>query len=132
MGYGVGQKYKWFSLCYWLNPVGHTLAASHYVPLHFGVFLVLYRNMLTKTVKSKIVSAHQTHKTDTGSAPVQIGVLSRQIDELTAHLKHNPKDNHSRRGLLGMVNHRRKLLAYLSRKQPEVYAKLIKKLGLKK
>jgi small subunit ribosomal protein S15 len=88
--------------------------------------------MLSKNVKSKIISAHQTHKSDTGSAQVQIGVLSRQIDELAGHLKKNPKDNHSRRGLLSMVNQRRKLLAYLSRKEPEHYAKLIKKLGLKK
>ncbi len=88
--------------------------------------------MLTKLVKSRIISAHQTHKSDTGSASVQVGVLSRQIDELTGHLKKNPKDNHSRRGLLAMVNQRRKLLAYMSRKEPEVYSKLIKKLGLKK
>ncbi|MEN9342263.1 MAG: ribosomal protein small subunit ribosomal protein [Candidatus Parcubacteria bacterium] len=88
--------------------------------------------MLSKNVKSKIIGAHQTHKSDTGSAQVQIGVLSRQIDELAGHLKKNPKDNHSRRGLLSMVNQRRKLLAYLSRKEPEHYAKLIKKLGLKK
>ncbi|MEK7181179.1 MAG: 30S ribosomal protein S15 [Patescibacteria group bacterium] len=88
--------------------------------------------MLTKRVKSKIVSEHQTHDKDTGSAQVQVGTLSRQIEELAKHLKKNPKDNHSRRGLLKMVSKRRKLLDYLKRREPENYAKVVKKLGLKK
>jgi small subunit ribosomal protein S15 len=88
--------------------------------------------MLTKTLKTRIVNEHQRHKTDTGSAEVQVGVLSRQIEELTKHLKKHAKDNHSRRGLLKMVSQRRKLLAYLSAKQPKIYEKIIKKLGLKK
>lgn len=88
--------------------------------------------MLTKRVKSKIISAHQKHEKDTGSADVQIAVLSRQVEELAAHLKKNPKDNHSRRGLLKMVSHRRKLLSYLRKKEPAVYEKLIKKLDLKR
>lgn len=88
--------------------------------------------MLTKRVKSKIVSEYQTHEKDTGSAAVQIAVLSRQIDELASHLKKNPKDNHSRRGLLGMVSHRRRLLAYLKKSAPKEYEKITKKLDLKK
>jgi small subunit ribosomal protein S15 len=59
-------------------------------------------------------------------------MLSRQIEELAKHLKKNPKDHHSRRGLLKMVGHRRRLLSYLKKKQPATYEKLIKKLDLKK
>ena len=88
--------------------------------------------MLSKRVKSGIVSEHRRHEKDTGSAEVQIAMLSRQVEELTGHLKRNPKDNHSRRGLLKMVSQRRKLLAYLQKRQPTTYYKLIKKLELKK
>ncbi len=88
--------------------------------------------MLTKNVKTRIISAHRSHDTDTGSAAVQVAMLSRRIDELTKHLKTNKKDNHSRRGLLQMVSQRRKLLAYLSKNEPKSYERTIKKLGLKK
>jgi small subunit ribosomal protein S15 len=88
--------------------------------------------MLSKPLKGKIVREHQRHGTDTGSAEVQVGVLSRRIDELARHLKKNQKDHHSRRGLLQLVSKRRRLLGYLSRKKPEAHEKLIKKLGLKK
>lgn len=88
--------------------------------------------MLSKTLKSRIIGETQRHKSDTGSAEVQVAVLSRQIDQLTKHLKGNPKDNHSRRGLLKMVSQRRRLLSYLSEKEPKSYEKLTKKLGLKK
>lgn len=87
---------------------------------------------LTKRVKSKIASEFAKHEKDTGSAEVQIALLSRQIEELTKHLKKNPKDNHSRRGLLKMVSRRRKFLEYLRKREPEKYAKVVKKLGLKK
>jgi small subunit ribosomal protein S15 len=100
--------------------------------LHFSSSFVKVFSMLSKTVKSRIVTEHQAHKTDTGSAQVQVAVLSRRIDELTRHLKKNAKDNHSRRGLLKMVSQRRKLLAYLGEKEPKTYEKLTKKLGLKK
>jgi small subunit ribosomal protein S15 len=88
--------------------------------------------MLTKRVKSRIIGEHKAHDKDTGSAGVQIAMVSRQIDELATHLKKNPKDNHSRRGLLKMVSKRRKLLTYLKKTEPSVYEKLIKKLELKK
>lgn len=88
--------------------------------------------MLTKRVKSKIIKEHQKHESDTGSAQVQVAAISRQIDELAAHLKKHPKDNHSRRGLLKMVSHRRRLLNYLKKKEPKDYEKLLKKLELKK
>lgn len=88
--------------------------------------------MLTKRVKSKIAGDLGHHDKDTGSASVQIGILSRQIEELTGHLKKNPKDNHSRRGLLKMVSQRRKLMEYLKKTEPARYEKLAKKLDLKK
>jgi len=91
-----------------------------------------YCLMLSKRTKTKVISEHGAHEKDTGSASVQIGVLSRQIDELTSHLKKHPKDNHSRRGLLKMVSQRRKLLGYMKKRQPEKYEKLLKKLDLKK
>jgi small subunit ribosomal protein S15 len=88
--------------------------------------------MLTKRVKSRIAGEFQKHEKDTGSADVQVALVSRQIDELAAHLKKNPKDNHSRRGLLKMVSSRRKLLTYLKKKEPSAYEKIIKKLDLKR
>jgi len=88
--------------------------------------------MLTKRVKANIIGAHRKHEKDTGSAEVQIGMLSRRIEELTAHLKKNPKDNHSRRGLLKIVSHRRKLLGYVAKKDPAGHKKLLKKLELDK
>ena len=87
--------------------------------------------MLTTTLKKRIIKEHATTDKDTGSVPVQVAVITRQIDELTKHLKKNPKDNHSRRGLLMMVGKRRRLLAYLEKKQPKTYKSLLKKLGLK-
>jgi len=88
--------------------------------------------MLTKRVKAHIIGDNKKHDKDTGSAEVQTAVLSREIDELATHLKKNPKDNHSRRGLLKMVSRRRKLLAYLKKSEPSSYEKLIKKLDLKR
>ena len=88
--------------------------------------------MLKKRTKQNIIKEHARHDKDTGSAEVQTAVLSRQIDELTKHLKKNPKDNHSRRGLLKMVSHRRRLLGYLKGSDVKAYEKLIKKLDLKK
>lgn len=88
--------------------------------------------MLTKRIKSRIIGENKKHDKDTGSAGVQIAVISREIDELATHLKKNPKDNHSRRGLLKMVSKRRKLSAYMKKNEPATYDKLIKKLELKK
>jgi len=88
--------------------------------------------MLSKTSKQTIIEDNRTHKTDTGSAEVQIAMLSTRIKDLTEHLKVNKKDQGSRRGLLQMVSQRRRLLSYLSATKPTSYAKLIKKLGLKR
>ena len=88
--------------------------------------------MLTKRTKVNISGDFGVHEKDTGSANVQVALLSRSIEELTKHLKKNPKDQHSRRGLLKMVSQRRRFLDYLKKKQPVSYEKLIKKLDLKK
>ncbi len=87
--------------------------------------------MLTSRKKKIIIKEHGAHETDTGSAAVQVGILTKRIEELTGHLKKNPKDNHSRRGLLLMVGKRRRLLKYLEKTDPKSYNSLIKKLGLK-
>jgi len=88
--------------------------------------------MISTRVKSKVIKEAQVHDKDTGSAEVQVSILSRRIDELTSHLKKNQKDNHSRRGLISMVSKRRKLLGYLSVNSPKSHDSLVKKLGLKK
>lgn len=88
--------------------------------------------MLTKRVKSRVIKEHQAHEKDTGSAQVQVAVLTRRIDELAEHLKKNQKDHHSRRGLLKLVGKRRRFLAYLKKNDSKVYEKTIKKLELKK
>ena len=74
---------------------------------------------------------YATHEGDTGSPEVQIAVLTTRINELTAHLKVHKKDNHSRRGLLKMVGHRRNLLSYLYKKDINRYRALIAKLGIR-
>ncbi|MBI2591237.1 MAG: 30S ribosomal protein S15 [Candidatus Brennerbacteria bacterium] len=87
--------------------------------------------MLTTRKKQNVIKETQKHKTDTGSAEVQIGILSKRIDELTGHLKKHAKDNHSRRGLLQMVSKRRRLIAYLKSHDEKSYLKIAKKLNLK-
>jgi len=82
--------------------------------------------------KEKTISKYRLHNKDTGSSEVQIAILTEEIKELTKHLKKNPKDNHSRRGLLKMVSKRKSLLDYLKKKNEKGYVSLIKKLGLKK
>ena len=88
--------------------------------------------MLRTKQKSKIIKEHKIHDTDTGSVEVQVAILSKGIDDLAKHLKKHPKDNHSRRGLLGMVGRRKKHLDYLAKTNPKKHAGLVKKLGLKK
>lgn len=88
--------------------------------------------MLSSRKKQNVIKEHQLHDKDTGSANVQVAVLSRRIDELTGHLKKNAKDQHSRRGLLMMVSQRRRLLKYLEKDDAKGYAAIIRKLGLKK
>lgn len=88
--------------------------------------------MLKKKEKEKILKKYQIHKSDTGSAQVQIALLSEQIKKLSEHLKKHKKDIHSKRGLLKMVMKRKKLLNYLKENEPQNYKEIIKKLGLRK
>lgn len=81
--------------------------------------------------KDKIIKKYKTHTGDTGSPEVQIALFTEKIDELAKHLKRNRKDHHSRRGLLGMVSKRKRLLTYLKRTDEKRYLKISKKLGLK-
>ena len=87
---------------------------------------------MMKDTKQSIIEANKVHEKDTGSPEVQIALLTSRIQNLTEHLKKNDKDHHSRRGLLKMVGHRRKLLAYLQKKDIERYRAIIEKLGLRK
>ena len=82
--------------------------------------------------KRDIVKDFGHNNKDTGSTEVQVALLTKKINELSEHFKIHKKDHHSRRGLLGMINNRRKLLKYLKGKNEEGYQKLIKKLGLRK
>ena len=88
--------------------------------------------MMRKEEKTEVIEQNRLHETDTGSAEVQIAILTARIAELTEHLKSNQKDHHSRRGLLKMVGQRRGLLAYLKKIDIERYRALIEKLGLRK
>lgn len=87
---------------------------------------------LAKETKEKIVSDFRTHDSDTGSAQVQIALLSKRINELTDHFKTHKKDNHSRRGLLKMVSQRRSMLDYLKRTDIERYHEVVSRLGLRR
>jgi len=82
--------------------------------------------------KEEIIREFQIHEGDTGSAEVQIALLTARIKHLTEHLKKHPKDFHSRRGLMKLVGRRRKILKYLRSKNPESYKEVIQKLGLRK
>jgi small subunit ribosomal protein S15 len=87
---------------------------------------------LTKTQKSDIITEHRRSDADTGSAEVQIAVLSKRISDLTEHLKLHKKDHASRRGLLMLVGRRRRLLEYLRREDVERYRGIVAKLGLRR
>ena len=87
---------------------------------------------LKRTSKKKLIEKHRTHKQDTGSPQVQVAILTKSIDLLTKHLHEHKKDNSARRGLLGMVAQRRKLLTYLRMNKPTEYQDVLEKHGLKK
>jgi small subunit ribosomal protein S15 len=88
--------------------------------------------MLSKRIKENTIKKTQRHDSDTGSPEAQVALLTRQIEELSTHLRKHKKDFHSRRGLLQMVADRRKHLKYLQKKDASAYEALIEKLGLKR
>jgi small subunit ribosomal protein S15 len=87
---------------------------------------------LSPDQKQPIVADYRLNESDTGSAPVQIALLTERINELTEHLKANIKDHHSRRGLLMMVGKRKRLLEYVRRQDVAAYRALIERLGLRR
>jgi len=86
---------------------------------------------ITAEKKQELIKKFALHETDTGSPEVQIAILTERIRNLTEHIKANKKDLHSRRGLIGMVNKRRKLLNYLKRESEERYRKIIEALNIR-
>ena len=87
---------------------------------------------LTQQRKQELMAEYQVHETDTGSADLQIAVLTERINKLTAHLKQNKKDHSSRRGLLKMIGRRKGLLAYIQKRDYERYQNLIARLGIRR
>jgi small subunit ribosomal protein S15 len=86
---------------------------------------------LTQERKQEIMSVHQRHATDTGSADLQVAMLTDRINNLSLHLKTNKKDHASRRGLLTMISKRKRLLAYIQKEELSRYQALIAKLGIR-
>ena len=95
-------------------------------------FLKGEETMLNKETKTNLIKEYAVHEGDTGSPEVQIAILSKRISELTEHLKKNPKDNHSRRGMQQMIGKRRKFLNYLLKNDIERYRSVIERLGIRK
>jgi small subunit ribosomal protein S15 len=87
---------------------------------------------LTRETRESVITGYATHEGDTGSPEVQIALLTERITGLTEHLRSFPKDHHSRRGLLKLVGQRRRLLAYLMRKDNARYRTVISRLGLRR
>ena len=87
---------------------------------------------LARETKSEVINNYKKHDSDTGSPEVQIALLTERINGLTEHFKTHKKDHTSRRGLLKMVGHRRRLLEYLKKKDIDRYRKLIERLGIRK
>jgi small subunit ribosomal protein S15 len=88
--------------------------------------------VLTKQQKENLINENKVHATDTGSAEVQVALLSERIAQLSRHLTSSKKDFHSRTGLMKLVGQRKRLLAYLKKEDSSRYEKLIQKLGLRK
>lgn len=88
--------------------------------------------MISSEKKQAVISGLQAHKTDTGSAAVQVGIMTERIKELTEHLKVNKKDFAARRGLLQLVGKRKRLLQFIAAEDGQAYLELIKKLGIRR
>jgi small subunit ribosomal protein S15 len=88
--------------------------------------------MISSETKKAVIADLAAHKTDVGSSAVQVGILTKRIEELTLHLQTNKKDHAARRGLLQMVGQRKRLLKYISEHDSKAYLDLIKKLGIRR
>jgi small subunit ribosomal protein S15 len=111
------------------KPEGISLTANRLAKIVNTCYRTL---MLSKRKKANSIKESQRHDTDTGSPEVQVGILTRQIEELTDHLKKHPNDVHSRRGLLSMVANRKTHLKYLEKNDKRRFNSVVKKLNLKK
>ena len=87
---------------------------------------------MDKEKKGAIISDYKLHEGDTGSSEVQVALLTERMNQLAEHLKAHPHDQHTRRGLLKLIGHRRRLLAYISKSDVKRYRSLIARLGLRK
>jgi small subunit ribosomal protein S15 len=87
---------------------------------------------LTQQRKQELIAEYQVHETDTGSADLQVAILTERINQLTSHLKDNDSDHSSRLGLLKMIGRRRRLLSYIQKHDRERYQKLIARLGIRR
>ena len=117
--------------------MGFFLAWFVYSPTHTRNAMAkikrkVIKKMISKETKTSLIETYRINERDTGSPEVQIAILTDRINALTEHMKKNPKDFHSQRGLSKMVGHRKQLLAYLAKKDIERYRAIIKKLGLRK
>jgi len=99
-----------------------------------GVYIDSLRmvSMLKTQKKKKVIEEFKVHDTDTGSAEVQVAVLTTRINQLAEHMKANKQDQHSRRGLMKLIGQRKRLLAYINKQDVERYRSLIARLGLRK
>ncbi len=86
---------------------------------------------LQQDKKQEAINTFQVHPTDTGSADVQVAILTRRIEQLTTHLQQNPKDFSSRRGLMSMLGHRKRLLNYIAENNPDRFRNLVDTLGIR-
>ena len=114
-----------------ITPLKHRWITSTNALQKENMYAIIIK-MLTKTKKQRVMKETGVHEKDTGSADVQISLLTKRIGELTSHLKKNPKDKHSRRGLLSMVANRQTHMRYLEKKSPRRFNSLMKKLELRK
>jgi len=116
--------------------VGRTILYTPLIYIEIGLAkgdeVCYYQWVISKTKKARVMKETRIHDKDTGSPEAQISILTARIEELASHLKKNQKDNHSRRGLLGLVASRQAHLKYLEKKSPKRHTSLTKKLGLKK
>ena len=120
---------------HWLWPVCLRLSFGMHLTQYLAdreIIVKVDNTMIQKEKKTQVILENATHEGDTGSAEVQVAILTARINELTDHLRVHKHDNHSRRGLLMMVGKRRKMLDYLANKDINRYRALIAKLGIRK
>ena len=125
--YSVWPRSVWEISLAWLVLFTRTILGHRRI-----FFRKVKTKMISKETKTAIIAEYKINENDTGSPEVQVAILTDRINGLTEHMKKNPKDFHSQRGLSKMVGHRKQLLNYLAKKDIERYRSVIKRLGLRK